>query len=228
MADASEATKPLAGRLSELASPRKVSWGSSQKGEDHEENEDTILVDDNHGLYAVADGVTLPYGGGLASRLTIEKLQSSFQGDLQETVTRINKTVIDEKRRSPKIGSTTLTVAQIIDDELNVAHVGDSFGFLIRNGTVALRTDPQSRDGFLTNAIGEYFEGVETYSEKIELGDYLVLATDGVTAVLSESEIVNFVTTLKEPQKIVEVTLREVANRPRPYRDDRSMVIVRI
>jgi hypothetical protein len=36
------------------------------------------------------------------------------------------------------------------------------------------------------------------------------------------------VTRQKEPKKIVEYSLREVGTRPRQYRDDRSMVAVRI
>lgn len=210
-----------------LLDARLVSFGESQKGEDHQENEDTMLVDDRQQLYAVADGVTLPFGGGLASRLVIEKLKASFQGDLQETVTRINAIVLAEKRRNPNIGSTTLTAAYITNGNLEMAHVGDSYGFVIENDRVVLRTEPNSRDGFLTNAIGEYFEGVNSYQRQIGTGSSLVLTTDGVTAVLNESEILDLVTRNKEPQKIVEAALREVATRPRRYRDDRSMIVVR-
>jgi serine/threonine protein phosphatase PrpC len=69
-----------------LTGPRAVSYGASIKGEDHKENEDTILVEDRLGLYAVADGVTMPYGGGPASRLVISSLRSLFKGDLVETI----------------------------------------------------------------------------------------------------------------------------------------------
>lgn len=205
-----------------------ISYGASVKGEDHLEDEDTILVDDNMRLYAVADGVTLPHGGGLASRLAIETLRSRFKENLEEAITQVNKTVMDEKKQTPRIGSTTLTAAHLKESNLDIAHVGDSSGLLVRDGRIVLRTEPQNRDGFLTNAIGEYFEGVQSYRRDVESGDYIVLATDGVTAVLSHNEIVGLVTTAKEPRRIVETALREVESRPRQYKDDRSMIVVRV
>ncbi len=205
-----------------------VSYGASVKGEDHLEDEDTILVDDNMGLYAVADGVTLPRGGGLASRLAIKTLRSIFKENLEETITQVNKTVMDEKRITPRIGSTTLTAAHLKESHLDIAHVGDSCALLVRDGQIVLRTEPQNRDGFLTNAIGEYFEGIQSYKQDVESGDYIVLATDGVTAVLNHQEIADLVATAKEPRRIVENGLREVGSRPKQYRDDRSMIVVRV
>ena len=89
-----------------------------------------------------------------------------------------------------------------------------------------MKTTPQNRDGFLTNTIGEYFEGATIYNKETKSGDYLILATDGVTAVLNHDEIVDTVTRQKEPKKIVEYSLREIGRRSRQYRDDRSMVVV--
>ena len=211
-----------------MLAPTTVSYGASVKGEDHKENEDSILVEDKLGLYAVADGVTMPYGGGPASRLAISSLRSLFKGDLAETILQVNTTVLDEKKKSPRIGSSTLTAAHLADGNVRIAHAGDSSAFLIRENAMILKTAPQNREGFLTNTIGEYFEGATLYSKEIKSGDYLILATDGVTAVLNHDEIADIVTKQKEPKRIVEYTLREIERRPRPYRDDRSMVVVRV
>ena len=108
-----------------MLAPRIVSYGASVKGEDHKENEDSILVEDKLGLYAVADGVTMPYGGGLASRLAISSLRSLFKGDLAETILQVNTTVLDEKKK-PRIGSSTLTAAHLADGNVRIAHAGDS------------------------------------------------------------------------------------------------------
>ncbi len=205
-----------------------ISFGASEKGEDHQEDEDTIFVDDNLGLYAVADGLTLPHGGGLASRLTIATLSSIFTDNLEEAIRQVNQTVRDERRKNPRIGSTTLTVAHLKESRLDIGHVGDSSALLIRDSQVILRTEPQNRNGLLTNVIGEFFKGVQRYKRDVESGDYIALATDGVTAVLNEDEIVGLVATAQEPKRIVENGLREVGSRPRKYRDDRSMIIVRI
>jgi len=211
-----------------LLPPRSISYGASVKGEDHKENEDTILVEDGLGLYAVADGVTMPYGGGPASRLAISSLTYLFKGDLAETIPQVNRIVLEEKKKSPGIGSSTLTAAQLTDGSVRIAHAGDSSAFLIRANAMILKTTPQHRGGFLTNTIGEYFEGATIYNEEVRSGDHLILATDGVTAVLNQDEIVETVTRLKEPKRIVEYSLGEIGRRPRKYRDDRSMVVVRI
>jgi len=211
-----------------LLPPRSISYGASVKGEDHKENEDTILVEDGLGLYAVADGVTMPYGGGPASRLAISSLTYLFKGDLAETIPQVNRIVLEEKKKSPGIGSSTLTAAQLTDGSVRIAHAGDSSAFLIRANAMILKTKPQNRGGFLTNTIGEYFEGATIYNEEVRSGDHLILATDGVTAVLNQDEIVETVTRLKEPKRIVEYSLGEIGRRPRKYRDDRSMVVVRI
>jgi len=116
----------------------------------------------------------------------------------------------------------------LADGNVRIAHAGDSSAFLIRENAMILKTAPQNREGFLTNTIGEYFEGATLYSKEIKSGDYLILATDGVTAVLNHDEIADIVTKQKEPKRIVEYTLREIERRPRPYRDDRSMVVVRV
>lgn len=205
-----------------------MSYGASVKGEDHKENEDTILVEDRLGLYAVADGVTMPYGGGPASRLTISSLRTMFKSDLAETIPQVNRTVLEEKRKNPGIGSSTLTAAHLKDGKIKIAHAGDSSALLIRDNAIVLKTVPQNREGFLTNTIGEYFEGATIYNEETKSGDYLVLATDGVTAVLNDDEIVGIVTRQREPKRIVEFSLGEIRIRPRQYRDDRSMVVVRI
>lgn len=69
---------------------------------------------------------------------------------------------------------------------------------------------------------------MKSYEQQIEFGDHLVLATEGVTAVLGGGEIADMVCELKEPQKIVEAILNAIETRPRQYRDDRSMVVVRM
>src|SRR5947199_9054600 len=83
-------------------------------------------------LYAVADGVTMPYGGGPATRLAISSFRSLFKGDLAETILQVNTTVLDEKNKSPGIGSSTLTAAHMADANVRIAHAGDSSALLIR------------------------------------------------------------------------------------------------
>src|SRR5437879_13378546 len=107
----------------------------------------------------------MPYGGGPASRLAISSLRSLFKGDLAETIPQANRTVLEEKKKSPGIGSSTLTAAQLTDGSVRIAHAGDSAAFIIRESAKILKPEPQNREGFLTNNIGEYYEGPTTYKK---------------------------------------------------------------
>ena len=56
-----------------------TSHGHSDVGFVREKNEDSFLVDDHKGIYAVADGVGgLPFGA-LASKLAVQFFKSSIQ-----------------------------------------------------------------------------------------------------------------------------------------------------
>jgi len=86
-----------------------ISFGETEKGEDHLENEDAILVDDKLKLYAVVDGVTLPYGGKEAAKRAIKYLKFYFKDDLKKAIENVNKKICENKTKNQEIGSTTLT-----------------------------------------------------------------------------------------------------------------------
>jgi protein phosphatase len=106
---------------------------------------------------------------------------------------------------------TTLTLAFVLENELFVAHVGDSRCYLLRGGLLYRLTrdhtlvaemvrqgllDPEeaARHNFrhvITNVVGGADPGVqvEMHELPLEAGDRLLLCSDGLTEMVPEEEI---------------------------------------
>jgi len=204
------------------------SFGKTEKGEDHLENEDSILVDDKLKLYAVADGVTLPYGGKEAAERAIAYLKSYFKGDLKKTIETVNKKICDDKLKNSNIGSTTLTAGYIRNNIINIGHVGDSYAFIVRKDKIKEITSPDGvrGTGILFQAIGQLDIDVHFYEETLQKRDYIIFSSDGVTDILNNKEILTIVKKYEKPKDIVEALIKETKNKPRSYRDDLSVIVL--
>jgi len=204
------------------------SFGKTEKGEDHLENEDAILIDDKPRLYAVADGVTLPYGGKEAAQRAIKYLKSCFKGNLKKAIEIINRKIFDEKKENPEIGHTTLTSVLIKEKNVEIGHVGDSYALIVRKNKIRELTIPDGVRGtsILLQAIGQSYVDVHIYKETLEKGDYIILSSDGVTDVLKNKEILNAVKKFKKPKDIVNSLIKKTKNKPRIYRDDLSVIVL--
>lgn len=133
-------------------------FGLSDVGKKRSKNEDHYLVNEELGLYIVADGMGGHSGGEFASRFavnTVEEVIQSMNTDPEATViSGVNSEETDFGDRlryaiqvaSQKIydqamfdqelrGMGTTIVAVLVQgDRLCVAHVGDSRGYLLRGG----------------------------------------------------------------------------------------------
>lgn len=117
-----------------------TSHGHSDVGFVRENNEDSFLVDEAKGIYAVADGVGgLPFGS-LASRLAVRFFSSlihdaeicSSEEELGKVVHAVHQNIVECGSLvggENGIGST-FSGLRIIDNKLLFAHVGDSSIFL--------------------------------------------------------------------------------------------------
>jgi protein phosphatase len=105
---------------------------------------------------------------------------------------------------------TTLTAALVEDDEVGLAHVGDSRAYLLRDGRLKLLTsdhslveelrrsgrltDEQAEDhpqrSIITRALGPEREvEVDTMTYRARPGDVYLLCSDGLTTMLREERI---------------------------------------
>lgn len=138
-------------------------------GRVREQNEDSFLLDEKLGLYAVADGMGGHAAGEVASRMTLETVQrvvrenygrvSGYRAeprsrDAAQSVLKLLEEaalaaclavhelgIADESKRGM---GTTLTLMLAVDSHAFVAHVGDSRMYLVRGDKIHQLTEDHS------------------------------------------------------------------------------------
>lgn len=170
-------------------------------------------------LLAVADGLGGHRAGEVASSIAIRTLRQfladgagSWERRLRLAMEAAHAAIAQQGRlrRSEAGMATTLTAAVLDGRDLHWAHVGDSRAYLVRGGRLsrlthdhsvaeelvaagrigrdAARRDP--RRHLLTQALGlGVAPEVELGRARLEPGDWLILSTDGLTAVVGDEEI---------------------------------------
>jgi protein phosphatase len=115
--------------------------GMTDTGLKRERNEDAFLVDDNLGLYAVADGIGGLERGAFASEMALESIQRLLADKSPPPwgfVERIKRAIRASNDLLRRVGgtyiSTTLVLALIRDCTAYIANLGDSRAYLFRKG----------------------------------------------------------------------------------------------
>lgn len=118
---------------------------------------------------------------------------------------------------------STCVAAVILKDSVYVANVGDSRAYIVRHGRAhQISLDhslvaQQVREGLITKeqakdhpdrnkiyrCLGSETVEVDTFSEKVQPGDLLLLCTDGLTELVPEEEVIGIVKQY-EPQESVQ------------------------
>lgn len=201
----------------------------SRQGLDHKENEDSLLVDKIKKLYALADGATRPEGGKKASTKALIYLEEFFDGDLKAAMEKSNDRLIEDRKR-PDIGYTTLTTVAVKGRNIEVANVGDSPAYLIRNGKIRMLTveDRFMGSGSLTQALGQSDINIHFTKEEIEAGDYIIMVSDGVTNVLTEDEILAIAKKHKFVEEIGKFILEAAVEEQQYYNDDKTIIVLHV
>jgi PPM family protein phosphatase len=179
------------------------------------DNEDALLV--SLPLVAVADGVGGHNAGEVASGLAVDVLSEWKPKMAKRGGRRLRNAALDANHRiytraqqdSTLLGmATTLTAAWIDAGTCTIAQVGDSRAYLLRDGDLRQLTEDQSvvaalvREGKITEeeayqhpwrnrvlqALGNQEEVVvQMLSVDLQIGDRILLASDGLTDVLSRA-----------------------------------------
>ena len=139
---------------------------ATDKGRTHAENDDSLLVDPDRGIFLLADGMS-GCQGKIASELTTRTAhdflknhimtaagEHALENLLAETFSHAHNVVQEASRRERKLRGmgTTLLMLVIQGDKACIGHVGDSRAYIIRNEITQLTTD-HARD----NCIGDNF-----------------------------------------------------------------------
>jgi protein phosphatase len=132
--------------------------GITDVGQRRDHNEDAYLVDEALGLFVVADGMGGHAGGGTASRLAVDTIQSAVKdakgsqparfgartedSDLpdlmREAVEEACAVIFRAAQDEPELAGmgTTVTAALVDGRTAFIAHVGDSRCYLLREGRI--------------------------------------------------------------------------------------------
>lgn len=206
-----------------------------------EMNQDSLLVAEEQGLYAVADGVGGGLKGEVASKMAVEgfALHALPAGSLVPVVERLQADVYKEAMDSlgePLMG-TTFTGVRIRGNEVTLVHVGDSHCYHFTGGVLKLLTeDHESYEEALGGPVLSSYLGMPTelHALKIqeevftvESGDFLLLCTDGLHHQLTERQIIQmFKEHLAQPEMLVTALCAEAS--AADLSDNVTVVLVRV
>ena len=118
------------------------SFAHTDVGRVRPENEDSFLRNDDHQIYAVADGIGGLPSGGQASQLAVAALEKLFTGhaaghklNYPRILSEVNEQVFRLGRvLSPQFGiGSTLTFAHVTGVKMHIGHVGDSSAHRLRS-----------------------------------------------------------------------------------------------
>ena len=220
----------------------------SHVGKVRKNNEDYCMgeiiqtEDDCIGIFALADGMGGHKKGEVASKIAVESIidflkenilkSSGIKMDYLDDVIKqgynyANQKIFDKvlEDSSCEGMGTTLVVAVIYKDDMIMANVGDSRGYLLHNDEFRRITRDHSvveelvnanliteeearvhpRRNQITRAMGaEEIIIVDIFRKKIEKGDMILLATDGLTGCVEDEDIKNIIKQDKDIKEICE------------------------
>jgi PPM family protein phosphatase len=188
-------------------------------GRKRRRNEDAYVVEPP--LFAIADGMGGAQAGEVASRLAAAAVrESGADGGGEDRILGLmreaNRRVYDRSSTDPKTSGmgTTMTVALVEDDRVAFGHVGDSRAYLIRDGEIEQLTEDHSlvnellksgklspaeaqthpQRSVITRALGTDPDvDVDTFTIGVQTGDLFLLCSDGLTDMVSQSDILELV-----------------------------------
>ena len=120
-------------------------WCETDVGLHRKSNQDRFLIDQEHSVYALADGMGGHQGGDIAATIAVEAVRdmaieyyNKVKGvDHKQLINDIfnlaSKRVFEKSREQQELSKmgTTLVVALYRDEKLYVGHVGDSRAYLL-------------------------------------------------------------------------------------------------
>lgn len=197
----------------------------SETGCVRKNNEDSLLILPQYNLYAVADGMGGHLAGEVAARTALEVLAAaapdleSLEGDAvldwaKQALIQANNKVFEASTINPENEGmgTTLTLLVFKAGKVVIAHVGDSRGYLWREGKlIPLTVDhslveelvrmgqisPEEAEKHpqrhvLVRAVGASQEiKVDSSCLDYQQGDFFLLCTDGFSNIISEQELID-------------------------------------
>ena len=212
---------------------RLVFAAATDVGRMRKNNEDSYLS--SKPVAAVADGMGGHSAGEVASAIAIEELaalgdrgpwenETAATDDLKQAILRANRRIREMAASDRKLNGMGTTLVALLEDGdmVHVANVGDSRGYLLRQGELSQvtvdhslvqelvddgRLSPEDAErhpqrSVITRALGIDPEvEFDLFTYKLQVGDRLLLCSDGLSDVVGTSQIRNVLLRVRSPQK---------------------------
>ena len=230
--------------------------GETDVGMKRTHNEDYLYLPEEERLVIVADGMGGHASGDVASRLAIETVVEFFRETMEDNdltwpylidearrfqenrlVTGIklaNLEIFDASQKNPKCRGmgTTIVSCLFLENEVIVAHVGDSRVYLIREGRIRQITEDHSllndyikmkrikpddvekfpHKNVIVRALGmKDTVSVDLLFLSPELGDVFLLCSDGLSGMVDDQSLLSIVQSVPDLDACCE-RLIETAN----------------
>ena len=191
-------------------------WAGTDTGLQRRANEDSLLV--RSPLFVVADGMGGAQAGEVASSVAVDTFRAGLEdgedperslvAQVEQANSRINE--LSHSNAEHAGMGTTITAVYVGEQDVAIAHVGDSRAYCMRDGELLRLTDDHSlvdeliRQGKLTpeeaeehpqrsvitRALGpEASVEVDVRSFRGRPGDVYLLCSDGLTTMVGEAEL---------------------------------------
>jgi PPM family protein phosphatase len=209
--------------------------GLTDVGRQREANEDNLVLASP--VFAVADGMGGARAGEVASRLAAETFRDprdpaqTPEQQLEHVAREANRRIYelalrDQSRRGM---GTTLTATLVDGDAVSIGHVGDSRAYRLRGDELVQLTQDHSlvaeleRSGQLTPEAAEHHPQrsiitralgpepeveVDTHTHPARAGDVYVLCSDGLTGMISDSELATLLRAAPSLESAAEALVR--------------------
>jgi protein phosphatase len=200
---------------------RLVFAAATDVGRMRKNNEDSYLS--AKPVAAVADGMGGHSAGEVASAIAIEELtalrgrgpwenETAATDDLKQAILRANRRIREMAARDRRLNGMGTTLVALLEDGdmVHVANVGDSRGYLLRQGELSQvtvdhslvqelvddgRLSPEDAErhpqrSVITRALGIDPEvEFDLFTYKLQVGDRLLLCSDGLSDVVEPAQI---------------------------------------
>lgn len=217
-----------------MAYQRELEFAAaSDTGRVRAHNEDALLVSADYGFAVLADGMGGYNAGEVASAMTTDTVAQYLRAKIRaarfpffphttissarwitEAIQLANSRVLQAAQSSPELAGmgTTVVVACCLQNQLLLAHVGDSRAYRLRSGGLTRITHDHSVlqeqidagriseeearfspiKNLITRAIGtQQALEVELHAHPMQQGDIYLLCSDGLTDMLCHDEILS-------------------------------------
>lgn len=196
-------------------------------------NEDSYFVDEDLGLYIVADGVGGLAKGEVASQMTCETIHNAIKNGIEliDAVENAHKKLLADMAVDENLKgmASTVVVALFKGNKYQLAWVGDSRAYLW-DGGLKLITKDHSYVELLYENGHITFEQMETHPNKnvisqalgssgkdisvafnqgtLEKGQILLLATDGLYGIAKEKTIIDGINQIKSLEELTKALVQ--------------------